>query len=108
MKAAPWVRVNGVNVLRNNRSRERHQLMGGENILRYPHDEETAKTRVWNLWRNHRKTGEKLYEDIFWQVEVSGYGLHPVVSQKRAKPTAVFAVTPPVLFDANGDGKYKF
>lgn len=106
--AAPWVAVDTIRALRNGRPREQHRLLASTDFQRFPHNEKAAARKKWRLWRHHRKTGEKLFEDIYFQIEVQGYGLHPTVSRTRNKVTPVYALTAPFMFDADDNGKMEF
>ena len=76
--------------------------------VRFPYDADTAKPVHKTLYRRAGDTTELTRFDTYLNVEVAGTALDAVVTGRRRQSPVGFAITPPVLLDGNGDGKFEF
>jgi hypothetical protein len=102
---APWVTLRDVGFTRQGRlalprfflaADNRDTASQSPNIL-FPYDDDSAQPVVRDL-EGH---------DVFTNIEVQADAV-PILTLEPSAPVRGFAYTPPVLLDADGDGKYEF
>lgn len=105
ISAAPWVKVSGYSVKKlGEGSLFLGQMRPKETIVRF-WTKDQDQPWEWQLYNLDPETKELKYRDAAMHVQVDGLRLSPVVTGKAEEGYQVFAITPPVLMDATGDGK---
>jgi hypothetical protein len=107
LKAAPWVKPDSVEVDRSGQFMRRFQMEPTANVIRFPYNEDTKAPYLFRFHNTDLKTNKEMYNDGFMTIKVTGRSLAPVVTNLPWGSYTVFAMTPPVLVDANADGKFE-
>ncbi|MBN1866990.1 hypothetical protein JW916_06825 [Candidatus Sumerlaeota bacterium] len=106
VSAAPWVRVRDIRLNESLRRYPRQIMVTpGEEVLRYPFDEKSRAPYVWAMGKSKKSSGVR---DMFFSIRVQGLPIEPVLSRVQNESFRVFAATPPIMVDGNGDGKFDF
>ncbi|NQU45316.1 hypothetical protein HQ520_18705 [bacterium] len=106
--AAPWVQVTGFVIRKSGRDINAFQVRPKERIQVFPTSEESARPDRWSLFIKDAKGNITEYYDAFLSITVTGQPLKPVVTFHGRETSSAFAITPPVIIDSQGDGKFDF